>query len=119
MDRILIKNIRLYGNCGVSEEERKVGGLFQIDAEAFWEPTGKPLNDDISSAVDYTKLYRCIKESFTSSSYKLIESAAINIAESVLNNFEIIEQVKIRLRKNPPFDASLDYVEIEVIRGRK
>jgi len=118
MDRLTIKNIKLHGHYGVSKEERTVGGLYEIDAEIFLDNRKAAEDDDIGSMVDYSELYDCVAESFQGSSRKLIESAAENIAGAVLRRFKQVQEVSITLRKRPPMNASLDYVEIQVVRSR-
>jgi len=118
MDQLTVKNIKLYGHCGISREERTAGALYEIDAEISWDARPASRDDDINSTVDYEALYLCIKKTFTGAAYKLIESAAENIARDILHQFGAVQQVCVTLRKRPPFDASLDYIEIKITRSR-
>ena len=118
MDRLTIKNVRLYGHYGVSENERSVGAAYEIDVEVFYSAVIASENDSIDSTVDYGEVCKCIKKSFKGASCRLIESAADNIARSVLSGFSEVQKVTIRIRKRPPIDASLDYVEFETTRSR-
>ncbi|MBD3233926.1 MAG: dihydroneopterin aldolase [candidate division Zixibacteria bacterium] len=119
MNRILIKNIKLYGHCGTTEAERTTGALYEIDAAVYYSGETYGIADDIEHTVDYTELYGCIADSFQNETYKLIESAAERIADAALKRFNLIDKVEISLRKRPPFDASLDYVEVRITRERK
>jgi dihydroneopterin aldolase len=52
--------------------------------------------------------------------YYLIESLAMKIANELLNKFEAIDKVAVRVRKhNPPLGGVVDFVEAEVIKDRK
>ena len=118
MDRLTIKNIRLYGHCGVSGEERSVGSMFEIDAEVYYDSIIAAESDNIGFAVDDGEVYNCIEKTFKGMAYKLIESAADDIARAVIGGFNDIQKVTIKLRKRPPIDTPLDYIEIETTRSR-
>ncbi len=119
MNRILIKNIKLYGHCGITDAERATGALYEIDAAVYYSNGGSGMADNIDNSIDYTELYRCIADTFQNETYRLIESAADRIADAALKRFSIINKVEISLRKRPPFDASLDYVEVRITRERE
>jgi dihydroneopterin aldolase len=36
MNSLLVKNITIFGRCGITNGERSTGALFEIDAEVFW-----------------------------------------------------------------------------------
>lgn len=116
MNSLLVKNITIFGHCGITNGERSTGALFQIDAEVFWHGT---IGDDaLESTVDYEALYEKITGTFRSRQFKLIETAAQAIADSILDRFPLVEEVYVGLRKRPPMDAALDFVEIRITRRR-
>ncbi|MCP4632984.1 MAG: dihydroneopterin aldolase [candidate division Zixibacteria bacterium] len=118
MDRLILKNIRLYGHLGVTVEEREIGANYEIDIVISFDNRKASEGDDIGSAIDYTEIYEYVKNVFTGYSCKLIESSAENLAISILRDFIKVQEVTVKLRKKPPFDAALDFVEIDITRTR-
>jgi len=118
MDSLRLENIKLFGHCGVSAEEQLVGAQFEIDVEVFWRVENGAGHDNEFPAIDYTILYEHVRRSFQGGSYKLVENAAAVIAESILKDFEKSAEVQVHLRKLPPFEASMDHIEVRVTRQR-
>lgn len=118
MDSLKINGIKLYGNHGITEDERRVGAQYEIDVIVVYSEEHSANQDELSQVVDYTSLYGCVKRAFQGNSFKLIESSADKMAQTVLDEFNPVREVTIRLRKRPPFEASMDLVEVEVSRRR-
>jgi dihydroneopterin aldolase len=111
---IRIKNARFYAHHGVLEQERTNGGLFEIDAELTCDITAAEAEDSLKKTLDYEKAYSFIKEVVSSSKFFLIEALAYRIALSLIENFQMVEKVTIKVRKpSPPLGGLVEYVEIE------
>jgi dihydroneopterin aldolase len=111
---IRIKNARFYAHHGVLEQERTNGGLFEIDAELTCDITTAEAEDSLKKTLDYEQAYSFIKEVVSSSKFFLIEALAYRIALSLIENFQMVEKVTIKVRKpSPPLGGLVEYVEIE------
>lgn len=117
---IRIKNATFYGYHGVSNEEQYVGGKFEADIDIYTDFSGAADADDLNKTVDYYKVYSFLNQFTVNQKYYLIEALAVEIAEGLLKQFERIEKVAVRVRKNnPPLGGVVDCVEAEVIKDRK
>ena len=118
MDKILIRGLRFYGRHGVSEEERRVGGHYQVDAEISYDLSAAGRSDDLSDTIDYGEVCRLLQRVGRETQHQLLESLADAMASAVLEAFPA-QGLLIRLRKlSPPIDAHLDSVGVEIKRGQ-
>jgi dihydroneopterin aldolase len=117
---IRIKNAQFYAHHGVLEQERTNGGLFEIDAEMTCDLTDAESEDSLKKTLDYEKAYSFIKEVVSSSNFYLIEALAYRIALSLIENFQMVQKVTVKVRKpTPPLGGVVEHVEIEHTEYRK
>lgn len=111
---IRINNARFYAHHGVLDAERTNGGLFEIDAEMTCNVTEAEAEDDLKKTLDYVKAYEFIKEVVSEKKFFLIEALAYRIAKKIIDNFQMVQKVVIKVRKPaPPLGGLTDYVEVE------
>ena len=118
MDKIYLKNVEIFANHGVFQEEKNLGQKFILDLELTLslEEAGK--TGDLTKSVHYGELCHGIEKEFTKTSYDLIETAAEKAAEYTLVNYPIVESVKVTLKKPwAPIGRHLDYAAVEIERG--
>ncbi|OPZ90881.1 MAG: Dihydroneopterin aldolase [Firmicutes bacterium ADurb.Bin419] len=119
MDKIILKDIKLYGYHGVYPEERQIGQNFYIDVEIFVDlkPAGE--TDEVTNTVDYSRIYdiiRCVNEN---NKFRLIESFAHNISREILSAFVEIKEITVQVRKpEAPIDADFGWVGVEIKRSK-
>lgn len=119
-DIIRLKNVQFYAYHGALEEERVLGQAFQVDVEVKGEFARQKGADDLHWTVDYTLLYRAVAEIFQSQSFQLLETMAAAIAHGVLEKFQPVQEVIVRVRKpHVPMGGLLQHVEVEVTRRRE
>jgi dihydroneopterin aldolase len=117
---IRIKRAIFYGYHGVYEEEQNVGGKFEADVDIYTDFSAAGKKDSLKQTIDYEKVYKFMYKLALEKKYYLIEALAIRITDQLLMNFESIDKVAVRVRKNnPPVGGVADYVEVEVIKTRK
>ncbi len=118
-DCIRIVNMTFYGHHGVEESERELGGRFAVDVELHLDLEAAGATDDLSQTVDYKAVYALVREVEGARNYELVEALAHDVAEGILGNFDRIEEVVVRVRKQSvPLGGLIDYTEAE-IRRRK
>jgi len=118
MDKILIGGLQFFGHHGVSEEERRLGGHFQVDLEIYYDLSRAAHSDDLSHTIDYGEVCRLLQSVGRESQHHLLESLAEAMAAAVLEDFPA-QGLLIRLQKlNPPLDSHLGFVGVEIKRGR-
>lgn len=119
MDKILLQNMMFYGFHGVHEYEREQGQRFYIDVEIALDLNIAGKTDDLTKTVDYTAVYRQIKSVVENTKFNLLEALAEHIIETIFKN-ELVAEVTVRIRKPAvPIAGQLDFVQIELTRGRK
>lgn len=117
MDKILIKDLEIYGYHGVYEEEKRLGQKFLISAELFLDlgPAGK--SDNLSKTVNYGQLSHELEREFNKNKYDLIEKAAEELSKFILLNYGEVERVKITIKKPwAPIGKPIDYAAVEIDR---
>lgn len=120
MDKILLKDIKLYGYHGVMEKEREVGQYFYIDIEMTLDLKPAGITDDLGNTVDYSKVYDIIKDINGKNKFHLIESFAHKISEELLSTYDKIKDIVVRIRKpDAPIDGDFGWVGVEIKRSRE
>lgn len=116
MDRVILKGMQFYGYHGVSPMERELGGRFVVDVELYLDLQRAGREDDISLTVDYSQVFGLVKEKITCRSYNLLEAAAEEISNSILENFPVFEVV-VRIKKiNTGLEGAYEYMGVEIKR---
>ena len=119
-DILRLNNMLFYAYHGALEEERALGQSFQVDVEVKGDFARRESADDLHWTVDYTLLYRAVAEIFQSRGFQLLETIAATIARGLLEKFQPIQEVTVRVRKpNVPMGGLLENVEVEVTRQRE
>lgn len=114
-----IKDLELFGYHGVFEEEKRLGQKFIISLELDLDLKFAARTGDLTKSVHYGELCEKVENEFLKESYDLIETAALNLADFILNEYKIINGVKVFLKKPwAPVKKHLDTVEIMIERKR-
>ncbi len=119
MDKILLNNLGFYGYHGVLKEESILGQKFFIDMELYLDTNEAGLTDDMNKSVSYADVYEVVKEITEKRRFNLIEALAENIAKEVLEKFNLINEVMVRVKKpEAPVNGIYDYFGVEIRRSR-
>lgn len=120
MDKILLKDIKLYGYHGVLPEEREKGQYFYIDVELSVDLTQAGRTDELTNTVDYSKIYDIIVSVNKNNKFRLIETLAHNISQEILSTYEIIKDITVQVRKpDAPIDGDFGWMGVEIKRSRE
>ncbi len=120
MDKIIIKDLKLFSYHGVNEEEKINGQNFVLDI-TVWVDLEKPCeSDNVDDTVSYAKIIKKVREVFTAEKYDLLEKAAQAVADAIFESFEKVQECEILLKKpEAPIKADFSYVAVEIRRERK
>jgi dihydroneopterin aldolase len=111
--------MEFYGYHGVFPEENRLGQRFAVDLTVSLDLKKAGETDDLDYSVNYGELYQVCKEIVEGKPYKLVESVAEKIACSLLQQFPLIEEVKVKVIKpDPPIPGHYRSVAVEITRGR-
>ena len=117
MDKIIIKDLEVFGNHGVLKEENTLGQKFLISAEISLSTRKAGITDALALSVDYGKVCHFINEFMKENTFKLIEAAAEHLVLALFAHFELIQSIKVQIKKPwAPIGLSLDYASVEIER---
>ncbi|MBO5396833.1 MAG: dihydroneopterin aldolase [Clostridia bacterium] len=119
MDKIIIKELKLFAYHGVNEEEKINGQNFVLDI-TVWVDLEKPCeSDNVDDTVSYAKIIKKVREVFTAEKYDLLEKASQVVCDEIFKNFEKVQECEILLKKlEAPIKADFSYVAVEIRRKR-
>ena len=118
MDKISILKLKLPGNHGVYDFEKKTQGTFELDVELFLDLTTACSTDQLKDTVDYARVTETVIRVFNEKHCNLIERVGEKICKELLNQFPV-EKVMIKIKKpHAPIEANFDTVEVQLIRSK-
>jgi len=113
--KLKIQNAIFYAYHGVMTEEQNLGRKFEVDVELEYDFSRAAETDKLEYAVNYEKVYQSLKEILTENKFYLVEKIAYLIGKKILDKFQNVDAVKVRVRKlHPPIGGLIDYVEASV-----
>lgn len=120
MDKILIRNLKIFAYHGVNPEEKVQGQNFILDIDAFVDISVPCKTDNVDDTVSYAEIIEETVRIFTSRKDDLVERAAERVSEGLFEKFEKIQALRVLLKKpDAPIDADFEYVGVEIERNRK
>lgn len=112
---IKLKNLAFYARHGLLPAEAELGQRFYVDAQVVLSSELDIASDTPEQTVNYVALYGVLQRVFTEQRYNLIESCAHALAQALLQEFDLITEVSIEVRKpSVPVDCVCDYFAAEV-----
>lgn len=118
--RLSIKGAQFYAYHGVKQEEKDLGGRYEVDLDLWYDATEAILSDSVAYALNYEEAMNCIEELFADESSNLIETVASNILDLVFEKFPSLAKATIRIRKmNVPIHNVVAFIETELSRERE
>jgi dihydroneopterin aldolase len=117
-DRILLEGLSFYAYHGVRSEEKTLGQKFVVDLALELDLAPAGVSDDLSLTLDYGEVYRVVREQVESSSRDTIEAVAEQVARALLETYQRLEAVQVRVKKPdaPIAGAHLAWVAVEIVR---
>ena len=120
MDKIIIKNLKLFCYHGVNPEEKVDGQNFIFDIEASVDLTKPCATDNVDDTVSYAKMIKTVRRVAQNQKDDLIERVAQRIIDALFEEYEKVKTIKITVMKpEAPIKAEFDYVAVEIERERK
>lgn len=119
MDKIIIKDLRVYGIIGIYERERVVTQEMVINAILYADTRKAAESDEIADCVDYEKAAHLLKSHAETVHRRTVEALAEDLASLCLA-LPGVQGTRIRVEKTQaiPFTAAVG-VEIERKKGEE
>lgn len=117
MDTISIKDMAVFANHGVMQEENVLGQKFVISADIGLDMSIAGENDDIDESVDYAQVCNIIKNFAQNNTFNLIEALAEGLAKCLLLEYTNICSVDIEVKKPwAPVHVPVETVSVKISR---
>ncbi|HAV14702.1 MAG TPA: dihydroneopterin aldolase [Opitutae bacterium] len=116
---IELKELAFFARHGALPEEAKLGQRFKLDVVLRLRDDLEFEDDSTEGTVNYAEVYEVVQEIFTGFRFNLIERAAEVIATEVLDRFDKVVEVTVKVKKPAvPVDCICEYFSAEVTRCR-
>lgn len=118
-DTILLAGMRFEGVHGVSEEERLLPQLLEVDLKVTMDLAAAAASDDLADTLDYGRLVEVCRRVVEEGTQRLLEAVAGGIADEVLREPRV-RSVTVRVRKPAvPLDVELEFAQVELRRSAR
>jgi len=99
VDKVLIERLKVQAVVGVFEWERQIQQPLLIDVLLSVDTRQAAHTDELQYAVNYQAVAERITAVIQARQAKLIETLANQVAEMILTEFPLVQQVALTLRK--------------------
>jgi 7,8-dihydroneopterin aldolase/epimerase/oxygenase len=117
-DRVEIHGIRVHGQHGVLEHERRDGQPFVVDVVLETDTSAAAAADDLAQTVDYSVVAQRVAGIVGGDPVNLIETLAARIADACLDA-SVVTAVEVAVHKpEAPVGVPFDDVVVRIRRER-
>jgi dihydroneopterin aldolase len=115
---VQIQGLRCPGRHGAYPGEQDATRLFLVDVHVQTDIGAAARTDSLDQALDIAALAAAVREQVAGPPRALLERVALEVAQTLLERFPSIEQVRVRVRKpDPPgLDAAEEAIELTLGR---
>lgn len=118
-DRIELRGLKVRGNHGVFDHERRDGQDFIVDITVWVDLAAAAATDDLADTLDYGALATRAAAIIAGPPRNLIETVSAEIAEDVMTE-ERVHAVEVVLHKpSAPIPLTFDDVAVVARRSRR
>jgi dihydroneopterin aldolase len=114
---IYLNDLIFNGFHGVYPAEKKIGNTFKVDVRIDFTPTTRTI-DQLDQTIDYVQVFQLIQQIMAIPT-PLLETLVANIADQILANHPIAENVFVKITKQQlaiPYFEGTTAVSIERVR---
>ncbi|NJB86926.1 dihydroneopterin aldolase [Lewinella marina] len=117
MATIGLEDVRFHAPHGFFEEEHLMGNEFSIDVEVDTQVGEAATEDDLGGTVNYATIYYLLQAEMKKPT-RLLEALAFRMGNRILNQFDSVTAVRLKLRKlSPPLGGRVGAAFVEVNLG--
>ncbi len=119
MDKILIKDLKIFAYHGVNPEEKENGQFFVFDIDLSVNITKACYSDRVEDTVSYAKVIKTVNRVCTAEKYDLLERLAQVICDAVFEEYSDVAGICLTVKKpQAPVKADFGFVGVQVYRER-
>ena len=117
MDKIRIQDLEIFAKHGALPEENVLGQKFLVSAVLYLDTRAAGKSDDLTASIHYGEVCHRITEYMQEHTFLLIERVAESLAEMLLMEYPLLEQVTLEIKKPwAPIGLPVDHVSVEITR---
>ncbi len=117
-DKIKIRNLEVFGNHGVFKEENTLGQKFLVNATLYTDTRIAGRTDTLTDSIHYGDICHFITEFMREHTFKLLESVAEQLAESLLLEVPRLWGLDLEIKKPwAPIGLPIETVSVEISRS--
>lgn len=119
MDKILIRDLKIFAYHGVNPEEKEDGQHFVFDLDLYVNITKACYSDDVNDTVSYAKVIKTVTRVATAKKYDLLEKLAQVVCDAIFEEYEDVERILLTVKKpEAPMKADFSWVGVQLERER-
>ena len=119
-DRIALTGLKVRGNHGVFDHEKRDGQDFTCDVTLWLDFGAAAASDDLDDTVDYGAVAQIAHDVIAGPARDLIETVASRIADGIMDMAPTAHAVEVTLHKpQAPIPAEFADVAVVARRSRK
>lgn len=117
-DKIKIRNLEVFGNHGVFKEENTLGQKFLVNATLYTDTRTAGKTDTLTDSIHYGDICHFMTEFMREHTFKLLESVAEQLAESLLLEVPRLCGIDLEIKKPwAPIGLPIETVSVEISRN--
>ena len=118
MNYISIENLKVFAHHGVFPEETKHGQDFFVSAKLYLDTTAAAHGDCLEKSVNYGDVCHRITTLMQEKTFRLIESAAEYLAQTILSEYPLLTGIELTLDKpHAPVGLPFENIGIHILRN--
>ena len=116
--RIFIRGLRCRGRQGPTPAEQQQAHDYLVDVELSMDVADAVAKDELAAAVDISAVASCVRDEVARRPRVLLERLTADVARALLERFERITEVRVRVEKPEPngLGAAAEAVELTLRR---
>jgi len=119
MNKVIIKDLRIYAFHGVLPQENKIGAYFTLNIEMTTDFTKAMESDDLDGTINYAEVLAIVKREMAVPS-KLMEHVGGRIITALFRELKAIQEIRLQIiKENPPMGADCGGAGIEIVSKRQ
>jgi 7,8-dihydroneopterin aldolase/epimerase/oxygenase len=97
---IHLHNLRFYAFHGVHDEEKILGGDYEVNVSVGFKPSAGVVHD-LDETLDYTAIYEVVKQRMANPT-PLLETIAMEISAAIQEKYPSVAKISISVKKLYP-----------------
>jgi 7,8-dihydroneopterin aldolase/epimerase/oxygenase len=117
--RIVIRGLRCRGRQGPTPADQQQAHDYLVDVALSVDIADAVARDELAAALDIAEVASCVREEVARRPRVLLERVAADVARELLQRFERVAGVQVKVEKPEPagLDAAAEAVEIAIARA--